>query len=90
MFETWCPACMMQHHTRERLLYHLTRAVRCAVFVRSLDPMSAERSDEMDREAAKHETALRRAGLCRRKAARPAYRLTGPVPKPVAAELPAP
>ena len=77
---TCCQACMLEFHSRERLLYHLKQARSCRDFVLLQPPLTEEEAEQLDHVARTEQRDNRRRGLQPRHAQLAAFRLPGPLP----------
>ena len=78
---THCPACLLEFHSRDRLIQHLERAsLECREFVLTERPeLSEDTVRILDEEAAAHVRKLAHTGKHRVHALLPCVRLRGPL-----------
>ena len=77
---TACPICLMQFHTRTRVVEHLAKDnQRCRTALAAAPPLlTAEQAEELDEEEARRRRQLRAFDPLSRL---PAHRLAGPRPR---------
>jgi len=82
---THCPVCLLEFHTRDRVIAHFYKSAVCNFnLVLSHPRLSEEEFAEVQSRAAEQVRALRAAGRPRCFAALPCVRLQGPLPRAVA------
>ena len=81
--ETWCPCCLMQFHTRERVIYHLKKSVRCQAHVLQCPALTPPEAEELDAQARIVQSGNLRKGLQPRHASHASHRIIGPLPMPL-------
>ena len=81
--DTHCPICLLQFHTRHRLLEHIKykgKKRHCTALLSSRPPIFSEaEARELDADAAKSARQLAHRGLRRTHAAKPSHREPGPM-----------
>ena len=76
-----CQRCLFDFWTRERLFYHVKKAVRCGTFYEDhvLD-LPTDQQEQLDCDAARTQRSNLRAGMTPRHALHPPVRCQGPLP----------
>eukprot|EP00973_Karenia_brevis_P070216 9759235-Karenia_brevis.AAC.1 len=85
--ETFCPCCMLEFHSRERVIAHLQHKAKstCKNFVLSLPRIAAEVYDHLESESTKDAGRLAKMGRRKTFAERPCFRIHGPLISPAMA-----
>ena len=82
---TFCPVCLLEFHTRDRVIAHFRMSSVCRMNLLLNHPrLSVEEFEALQTRAAEKVRALRASGRARCYAAMPCYRLQGPLPLAVA------
>ena len=78
---THCVVCMLEFHTRDRLVQHLERSSpQCGAYtMNTLPKLPADEVFRLNRDAAIHIKQLKGAGRCRVHALLPCFRVPGPL-----------
>ena len=81
LHDTFCPACLVQFHTRERLLQHVAhnRPACGELILRTIDPMSEEQAEYLDSQALILTRSRRKSGRYTEFAEVPCFRMSGPL-----------
>merc|ERR1712014_562909 len=68
---THCLCCLVEFHSRERLVYHLAQAIKCSAwFNANMAPMTPEAAEALDKASANEQLALGRNDMHLRRALR--------------------